>query len=92
MATLNDKGITALCEAIVLQAVQDYRKALRGKQIRPHIPVYKTIKDCEIFFKSDWCKMLTRVNGEYLMRKLQEEYRNESNSYPKYKSPNRNNL
>jgi hypothetical protein len=49
-------------------------------------------KDCEDFFTSGYFSTLTKINGKVLMRKLQEEYANESNSYPKYKTPPRNNF
>ena len=31
------------------------------------------VKDCEDFFRSDWFTALTDVDGEVLLRKLQEE-------------------
>ena len=86
MKDLNDKGCSLLCNAIVFQAVQDYRRALRGEPIHPRVPVSKTKKEVEKFFESEWFTALTKINGTYLMRKLKEEYINESESYPKYKS------
>ena len=90
MKELNTKGCCLLCQAIVLQAVQDYRKVLRGEPVRPNVAVVKTKKEVEKFFESEWFKLLTKLDGAYLMRKLKEEYVNESESYPKYKSPYRN--
>lgn len=31
------------------------------------------IADCEAFFRSDWFAALTNIDGEALLRKLQEE-------------------
>ncbi len=79
-----------LANNIVLQAVLDYRKTLRGRRADPYVSIEDMKKDCEKFFKSKWFTTLTKVDGKQLMRKLQEEYINESKYYPKYKSPNRN--
>lgn len=51
----------ALADAIILKAVDDYRehKELRGIIAR--------------FFKSDWFKVLTDIDGEYLLKKLKDE-------------------
>ena len=66
-----------LANAIVLQAVTDYRKALRGKT-RYAMVNKKRIKECEEFFRSEWYSILTKYDGECLIKRLQEEYRNES--------------
>lgn len=56
----------ALANAIILQAVKDYRKALKrddcGRQ-----------KEIERFFRSEWFSVLTKVNPEILIQKLAEE-------------------
>ena len=76
-----------LANHIILQAVQDYRKSLRGHQIRKTIPVEVTKQECEDFFTSDWFRILTKVDGKQIMRRLQEEYANESKLSTKYKKP-----
>lgn len=83
---------THLANSIVLQGVTDYRKALRGIKIHPTISPEVTKKECEDFFLSEWFSILTKVEGKRLMRELQEEFINEGGAYPKYKSPNRNNM
>lgn len=83
---------TLLANHIILQAVQDYRKSLRGLQIRKTIPVDVTKQECEDFFTSEWFSILTKVDGKQIMRRLQEEYANESNPSAKYKKANRNSL
>jgi hypothetical protein len=63
-----------LASAIVLQAVKDYRDALRKLKKRPdYVPAEKTIKEVERFFHSDWYKELTSVDGDYLLRKIRLE-------------------
>lgn len=86
------KWYTHLANAIILQAVSDYRKSLRGEKADIYIPVEDMKKDCEKFFQSEWFSTLSKIDGRQLMRKLQEEYASEGNSYPKYKTPNRNSL
>lgn len=63
-----------LAQAVILQAVKDYRTA--RKELKYH-PKYKDtklmIEDCERFFRSDWFGVLTSVDGQMLLIKLQEE-------------------
>ena len=63
-----------LANAIILQAVHDYRKALR---ILKRYPRYEAAliekKRDEKFFQSEWYRQLTNVDGKMLMQKLQEE-------------------
>ena len=65
-----------LANAIILQAVSDYRTSL--KKIKAHPKNRQAIDealDIERFFSSGWYQQLTSVDGEYLIRMLQEEIR-----------------
>ena len=65
-----------LANAVVLQAVSDYRVAL--KKIKAHPKNREAISEAleiEKFFRSGWYSILTSVDGEYLIRRLQEEVR-----------------
>ena len=63
-----------LANAIILQAVKDYREARKKNKKRPKNEDAKLmISDCEAFFRSDWFKALTELDGEMLLRKLQQE-------------------
>ena len=65
-----------LANAIVLQAVPDYRVAL--KKIKAHPKNREAISEAleiEKFFRSGWYSILTDVDGEYLIRRLQDEIR-----------------
>ena len=59
-------GYKELANAIILQAVMDYRKALkhdeRGRK-----------REIEKFFRSVWFSILTNVSGEMLIQKLRAE-------------------
>ena len=65
-----------LANAIILQAVADYRVAL--KKIKAHPKDRKAIDEAleiERFFRSGWYSQLTSVDGEYLIKRLQDEVR-----------------
>jgi len=63
-----------LANAIVLLAVNDYRKALKRLSLYPK---YRTVqyqkRQIEQFFLSEYYKLLTSVDGERLIRKLNED-------------------
>ena len=52
-----------LANAIVLNAVEEYRKSNNPQLLR----------DLERFFRSDWYQILTSVDGEMLIQKLRKE-------------------
>ncbi|HOT60074.1 MAG TPA: hypothetical protein PK074_14750 [Spirochaetales bacterium] len=63
-----------LANAIILQATKDYRKALRTLSLNPHNRSAQYERRCiEQFFRSDWFGVLTRLDPELLIRKLNAE-------------------
>ena len=63
-----------LAQAIILQAVEDYRKARRRLRIRPDSEAaMECIRECERFFGSRWFAQLTTLDGKALLRRLREE-------------------
>ena len=63
-----------LANAIVLQAVKDWRSAVRTLKKRPRYDPAKQMKEeCERFFRSDWFEQLTGVDGSVILRKLKQE-------------------
>lgn len=63
-----------LANAIILQAAKDYRSALRKLKRSPRNHLAQAEADSiERFFRSDWYKCLTDVDGEMVIRKLREE-------------------
>ena len=58
-----DDGYRRLADAIILQAVRDYRVA-RSNGVKSHI-----IR----FFKSKWFTMLSDLDGETLIKSLKNE-------------------
>ena len=59
-------GYQALTNAIVQQAAEDYREALKFND-------KKQIHKLERFFRSAWYSALTDIDGKWLMNKLREE-------------------
>ena len=66
-----DEAYERLAAAIVVQAVKDYKGALR-KEARGKATdsTQSTIVSCEHFFKSDWFQMLSDLDGPTLMQKV----------------------
>lgn len=63
-----------LANAIILQAVKDYRTAWKKlKRNLKNKDAKLMVEDCERFFCSDWFGQLTSVDGKMLLKKLQEE-------------------
>lgn len=63
-----------LANAIVLQAVSDYRTALQ--KIRKYPKNKEAVDEAlriERFFRSQWYQTLTSVDGEYLINRLRRE-------------------
>lgn len=68
-----------LANAIILQAVRDYRVANKKLHGRRKNAEAQDIKDrCLRFFRSDWFQALTSVDAEYLIRKLDQEVEHDS--------------
>ena len=79
-----------LANAIVLQAVSDYRVAL--KKIKAHPKNREAISEAleiEKFFRSGWYSILIDVDGEYLIRRLQDEIRQSESFRGKKNKSNR---
>ena len=64
-----------LGNAIVIQACNDYKKAYKQSLRRSGIvgETDEELAELEEFFRSDWYKQLTEVDGEYLMERLRNE-------------------
>ena len=69
-----DCGYEELAQAIVIQAADDYRQSYfsilenpRDKDARSEVEAIGR------FFLSDWYRMMTRVDGAFLMGKLRTE-------------------
>ena len=69
-----DSNYTNLANAIVLQAVKDYRKSLRILYRYPdHRLVEYESRSIERFFRSNWFGVLTQIDPDMLISKLKAE-------------------
>lgn len=63
-----------LANAIILQAVNDYRKAIT--ELKTH-PFNHTARGTRVsvlnFFRSEWYRQLTAIDGERLISRLNKE-------------------
>lgn len=70
----NMEAYEKLANAIVILAAKDYRRTLRKfYRNRSNPDVLSEKYKLERFFKSEWFGVLTAVDPEMLMRRLQEE-------------------
>lgn len=66
-----------LANAIIVQAFEDHMGAVRtmrtfawDKKCKEYVNALRTKNECERFFRSEWFKVLTSVDGEVLLREL----------------------
>ena len=62
-----ERGYEALANAVIVQAVQDYKLALKKNSDID-------IKRLERFLRSEWFQVLTDLDGTYLIRKIKEVF------------------
>lgn len=60
---MHDKNYEDLANAIIIQVVKDYRST-KSPQVRNEI---------KRFFKSEWFTMLSNVDGDIILKKLESE-------------------
>ena len=64
-----------LANAIIIKAVEDYRKAMKDLWLCPRsVNARHTIVECESFFISPYFNTLTSVDGVWLIYKLNQEF------------------
>jgi hypothetical protein len=80
---LDDRGVDLLIEAIILNAIKDYKFALKWKDVVPETE-YQVIKvnsakmlysNVRTFFHTKWYKSMCKIDGEKILNHLEEEYR-----------------
>ena len=70
---MNTDPYKNLAAAIVEKAVIDYRKALKKTRKYPNNEFALSEKaELERFFRSSWCRMLTDIDGEVIIEKIQQ--------------------
>ena len=74
MKSENTEPYQNLASAIVLCAVRDYRQVLRRLKRKPHNKDAAAERDSiEEFFHSEWFAILTEMDPDYLIDRLNKE-------------------
>ncbi len=69
-----EDGAELLVQAIVLQAMEDYRRARRILRRRPDRESARLMaRDVERFFRSVWFSCLTGLDGKEILERLKGE-------------------
>lgn len=72
MFPLRIKGLDDLADAIIARAAADYRmtfmRYLKDKDKNEY-----NLAELRRFFRSDWCEMLTELNTEVLMNRIEQD-------------------
>ena len=64
-----------LANAIIEQAAKDFRAAQKKLKKNPYnVIAQRTIREVEVFFLSNWFKVLTTANGPTILKMLKEEF------------------
>ena len=74
---MDKAGFDSLTQAIIVQAIKDYREAVRtlkrpAKEER-YMKARQTIREVKVFLKSGWFEVLTDADGEYILKRLEVE-------------------
>lgn len=69
-------GCVALANAIVAQAMEDYRAAIRGMWDGDCRSCEEVMNEIVKFVHSKYFSILTKINGDYIIKQLQDEYAN----------------
>ncbi len=71
---MTDEGFHALANAIILQAISDFKGAyIILKKYPDSKGAAAEVKDITKFFCSEYFTLLTNVNGPALLRKIKED-------------------
>lgn len=74
---LNLYGCQALATAVAKMAAEDWRKAVRHELKTGKVGPFNVRRECERFFRSEWFKTLTGVDGNYVLQELRREFGND---------------
>ncbi|MDO4460820.1 MAG: hypothetical protein Q4C42_12225 [Clostridia bacterium] len=70
----NYNPLEELCNAIVLQAVKDYREAkIKLSYYGRDYEAKRMLDECLRFFRSGWFGLLTDLDPEFLIERLDKE-------------------
>jgi hypothetical protein len=71
---LHEKGVENIAQAVIMQAVADYRRAFWGNRVA-YKDAESTLRELEKYFHSQEYESLTSVSGDYLIKNIKiDEY------------------
>ena len=71
---IGDNPVDALANAIIVQAANDYRVAKKALKANPNnAGMQYHVEEIKRFFHGNWFKQLTKVNPDFILRKLDAE-------------------
>lgn len=70
-------GCQALATAVAKMAAEDWRKSARQEIKAGKAGHYNVRRECERFFRSEWFRTLTGVDGRYVLQELRRELGND---------------
>lgn len=71
------EGLEDLVAAIVHRAAEDWRDAMKILKKHPDsISANRQLVECEDFFRSQHFNALTGMDGEYILKRLKEDFDN----------------
>lgn len=76
MIHLSDNCWQDLADAVVLAAVEDWRRSniqLRSPSLTSRYAVER-VRECEKFFRSSWFEILTGLDGRVFIKRLTDGY------------------
>ena len=78
---ISDDPYEHICKAIIIQAVNDYRRAMKQVVVNPrNKTALDEVLDIEDFLKSQWFQQLSHLDGQYILKRLQMEMAHEEQS------------
>lgn len=73
-SSILDSGWRVLADAIILKAVDDYRRLLRRQKKHPYnLDLDREVHRIERFFRSNWFGILCDLDGRKLLKDLRAE-------------------
>lgn len=69
---MSEDGYRNLADAIIIQAVHDYRRSVQQLIRKPYsAKALHDKQDVEDFFRGDWFQVLSDLDGQELLKKLE---------------------
>ena len=69
---MNEDGYRNLADAIIIQAVHDYRRSVQQLIRKPYSVIALHDKqEVEAFFLGDWFQVLSDIDGQELLQRLE---------------------